>query len=300
MGAPQSLTTAYGWATRGVVKFGGLPLPVVGTTMSYIDLNDTVYYYTHDVQIDGTHPRNTAAQRSWLGQGVWLSQDFVGRKITLSTTYDEAGNGGTAQSIAAAMGQLTQAGEQYLTFDNITAVKCRFDGWSKRSLNTFDGRGFVWDTELVFQSRNAFFEDLSSTTQSVGAVSGGVGGTDNNFNISYAGAVYVRPVYTLTIPSGNTRTISSIVLKNLTSGETATVAFSPVITSGVAHTVVIDSDGMQALLDGVQVPITGSFPNAYPSIPPPQVNSMRLTITSAVGATTGLTFSLSYTTRWEG
>ena len=294
MAAPQFGRTTYGWAKRGIIKFGGMAVPVVGGTMSYIDLNDAVYYYAQDIDISGTHIKNTAMQKTWLASGVWLSQDFVGRTVRIPMKYDETGNGGSAQSIAQAMGQLSQAGEQYLTFDNATGLMCRFDGWSKRNVLFEDNNGYGWDTELIFQSRNAFFEDLAATTQSVGAVAGN---GDNNFNVSYVGAAWCSPVYTITIPIGNTQAITGFVLKNITSGETLTATVA--VPANQAHSVVIDSGAMTATLDGVQQVFSGSFPMLYPAIPPPQTNSMRLTINSA-GATTGITLSISYTNRWEG
>jgi hypothetical protein len=297
MAAPQFGRTTYGWAKRGIIKFGGMSVPVVGGTMSYIDLNDAVYYYAQDIDISGTHIKNTAMQKTWLASGVWLSQDFVGRTVRIPMKYDETGNGGSAQSIAQAMGQLSQAGEQYLTFDNATGLRCRFDGWSKRNVLFEDNNGYGWDTELIFQSRNPFFEDLAATTQSVGAVSGGIGGTDNNYTISYVGAAFCAPVYTITVPVGNTQAITSMAMKNITSGETLS-ATTPV-PANQAHTVVFDSGLMTVTIDGVQQVFTGSFPMLYPAIPPPQSNSMRLTITAA-GATTGITLSVSFTPLWEG
>lgn len=297
--APSFGVTAFKQANRQIIKFGGLAQKV-GGTMTYIDLNDQVNWFAQDIQIDNSHIQNAATQRTWLGSGSWTARDFVGRKVDIPMVYDET-NG---TSFAQAKANLAQAGEQFLTFDNVTGLRCRLNAFGSSHFkdardDKYQSGGYLIDTSLQFLSKNSFAEDLSSTTVNVGAVAGSVSpGTANNFTQSYSGGFFTPAVYTLTIPNTNTVTISSISLANTASGETVALAFSPVITASVAHTVVIDCSQFQASLDGAFVAPSGSFPMFYPTYPSPASNTMVMTIIAS-GPTTGLTLSYTFTNRWE-
>ena len=299
--APSFGVVSYKQDKRQIIKFGGLAIPQFGGTLSYIDLNDQISYFAGDIQIDNTHVQNVAAQKTWLGGGTWIGKDYVGRKIDIPMIFDETGG----ISFANAKAQLTQADEQYLTFDNVTGIRARVNGFERSHFLTdrdpnYQGGGYLIETTIQFLSKNPYAEDLSSTTVNVGAVSGSVSpGTANNFTAAYSGQVYTPPVYTLTIPNTNTVVINSLTLQNLTSGETLSVTFSPALTANTTHTVVMDASAFTVTQDGAFAAPAGSFPQLYPNIPAPGNNSMRLTLVTASGTTTGVTFSYTYTNRWE-
>jgi hypothetical protein len=293
MPQPQWNLTPWQWSQRGILKFGGKPLPLIGTVMTYVDLNDTVSWFTENITVD--HKKLLGVKPLiFTGESVWISEDFGPKSIKVKTKFDESGGIPFAQHKAL----LSQSGEQFLTTDNSTGIACKLVSIGSPSLVTGSVSPFVFSTDLEFMAVVPWALDLSQTVVSAFAVAGSSGGgTTTNFNITYNGSVYGKPIYTLTIPNTNTVTISQIKLQNTTTGQILTVNFSPVLPASTAITIVIDC-GLWTIKDGsgnFYDPV-GSFPIFAP--PAGTVNAHSFTIVSSA-ATTGITLGYSYYNRWE-
>lgn len=293
---------------RPVCQFGGRALPIVGTTLGYIDLNDHKNWWLEWTSA-GLDVSNASRQASTVplvfrAKGVYLSDDFGPRLIKLTQKYYEGAEyGGVVKPLGAALSQLRQAGEQFLTFDNLTAIPVKFLADSnRRSARIAPGAlPFWWDLQLEFLAVTPWFSDLTPTVPvgSPWAVSGSVSpGTSTGFNITYAGSVFAEPVFTLNVPAGNTVVINSLVLTNTTSGEALTIAFPGGLLANTAYTITIDC-GAWTVKDGTgkQYDVGGSFPQLYP--PAGQVNAFTAVIVTATGTTTSVTLGASVTARWE-
>lgn len=295
MPQPQWNLTPWQWTNRQILKFGGKPLPLIGTNMTYLDLNDAVSWFVQNVEIPHKKVLGTKPY-IFLGESTFISEDFETRTIKVKVKYDEGG--GTPFGAVKAL--LSQAGEQYLTTDNATGISCKLlSTGSPKLLDNIGTTGTpIWETELEFLAANPWAVDLVATTIAAFPVAGSSGGgTITNFNTTYNGSVYAKPVFTLTIPATNTVTISQIKLNNTSTGQILTVNFSPVLPASTAITITIDC-GLWTIKDGSgnNYDPVGSFPVLAP--PGGQLNSWAFTIVSS-GATTGITLGYVYTNRWE-
>jgi hypothetical protein len=292
---PQPIYALVPWngSTRGTLKFGGKPLPLIGTTMSYVDLNDGVNWFTENIRID--HKKvHTFKPLVFTEESIWLGEDSEPKHIIVTARYDET-NG---ISFPTAKALLSQAGEQYLTTDTLTGVSCKLLTMGSPQLIAGGAPPFVFKTDMEFLAAVPWANDISATTVTGIAVAGSSGaGTTTNTNITYAGSVRAKPVFTITIPVGNTVTISQIKLQNTTTGRVLTINFSPVLPANTAIVLTIDT-GAATIKNGA-----GGFYNpigSFPLIAPPvgTVNTYALTIVSSA-ATTGITMGYSFFNRWE-
>lgn len=292
---PTFLQTPYLWDQRQIVKFGGLPIPVWGTVMPYQDLNDCISWIcVSGPKIDNSHISNAASQLAWRGKGVWTVQDFYGRKLRLPVYYSEAGAG---IPFSRAKANLTQSGEQYLTFDNVTGLLVRVNSFGESDFVTDAPEApgqYLMKTTLEFLSRNPFPQDIAATTAGPFTLNLNSAAP---FTAACGGHVYAEPVYTFTIPSGNTSNITKFTLTNTDSGDS--VFFINTIRSGVGHTVVIDSSALTIAIDGKGIAPNGAgFPMMYPNIATGGSPTNHFTLTT-VGGTGTCTLNMSWHHKWE-
>lgn len=141
-------------------KFGGLALPNGQGTQGQINLNDLTSWYLQDFQAD-LIKQISKGQFLWRGKGTTLGRDYPGVPIVLPFMYKEASNG----ALGAAVAQLSQAGEQQLTFDNSTYILAEFEGTKGRKLLT-RFQPYWYNLSIQFWCRTPWFIDTSSTTTS--------------------------------------------------------------------------------------------------------------------------------------
>ena len=282
----------FGLATspgRVIARFGNNALPNGQGTMAWYDLNDTVQWFMKDVQVADAH-QIAIAQYAWQGEGVDISDDFGSRIIKITSEYEEAG--GSQVPISGAKATLLMAGSQYLTFDNVTQIpaKCRTFGPPVMIRRTANFR-YAVNLEFICKGWAA---DQSATTIAATALNSG---SVTAISQTYAGSVFCRPVWTLTIPNSNAVAISSFVLANAMSGETLTLNFSGNLAASTAWTITIDS-GAQTVVDqhGTAYDFSGAFPRLYG--PAGQVQTINSTLTPASGTATGCTIGASFNARW--
>src|ERR1700687_2812826 len=90
MQQPQWTLTPWQWSQRGVLKFGGKPLPLIGTNMTYLDLNDTVSWFTENISVD--HKKLLGLKPLiFTGESVWISEDAGPKTVKVKTRFDESG-----------------------------------------------------------------------------------------------------------------------------------------------------------------------------------------------------------------
>jgi hypothetical protein len=208
---------------------------------------------------------------------------------TLSYTYVTA-SGETAASPASANIVLT-TGNQQITVSAVTPLP-GFATAVKWYFATGPTTGFT-----VQNSGAGFTLNTAGNGTAAPAAT-----PPTQFSVVYAGSVFTRPVWTLTIPSSNAAPIASFRLQNLMNGDDLTVAFPGNLPANTAATVTIDS-GVLSVVDGngVSYDVSGvSFPLLYASGVPGQAQAqqMRATLTPASGTPTGCTISASYLNRW--
>lgn len=297
MPQPTFATPGGGLATA---TFGGLALPNGQGNMANLNLNDGKNWFLQGVQPANTNHVLGKAQQVWLGQGSWLSEDWTTKAFTLPVWYYEGtAFGGVAVPLAAQKALLGQAGEQYLSFDSLTAVRCKLSSFGSPKLKHQVAPWF-WETTLTFEAVTPWAVDFTATTPagSPWALTGNTSGAVTTFSIAYAGSVYARPVWTLTIPNTNTVPIQQFALANTMSAETLTVIFPGFLAASTAWTITIDCGAMTvADQSGRQYDMTGSFPALYG--PAGQSNAWSATLTTASGTSTGVTLGASYSNRWE-
>lgn len=279
-------------AGKIVCKFGNQPLPVVGTTMPWLDLNDKTNWRLRLQTIKEAHIR-LHASRPFQSRAVPMSSDNAPKIIQLDEIFDESGG----STLASQKALMSQADLQFLTFDNLTGVLCKVIAFGDpKPLVTFPP--YLWDISLQFIVLEPWAQDLTATTIAPFGVNGTTGGSANNFNITYAGSVRTRPVFTFHIPNTNTATVTQIKLQNTTSGEILTVNFPTPLAAATDWVITLDCDGWH-VTDGTghEYDVIGSFPQIYP--PAAQVNAYTFTVTTGVNALAGATLAVTYTNRWE-
>jgi hypothetical protein len=269
-------------------RFGGRALPNGQGTLSYVNLNDWTSWFLQSVDIEIAQTLTLGAQL-WQGQSVNLGADFPPAVVRLSMEYREA-----VASLGTALGALAVAGDQYLSFDTVTALPVRFSAASNRQAVMYAPALPRWSLDLEFSATQQFWQDLTPTA--IGATTLN-SGTATPFNVTYAGSVFARPVWTLTIPNTSTATIAGFTLSNVTAGQTLSLVFPGNLAASTSWVLTIDS-GAFAVRDagGRPYDVGGSFPNLYG--PAGQVNAMSATLTTASGTATNCTISGSVTPRW--
>lgn len=283
------------YGKRQVVKFGGMPIPVIGTNQPYIDLQDGVNWFLDtkkfglEIKIDH---RLTSSPMLWRGESLFQTDDYWPTVVTIPLLYDET-NGITFQ---VARASLLWSGAQFLTFDNATGLVARCSDFKNLRMR-IDSAPYLWEAQVEFTGFEPWWKDFTSTTISPVALTGSTGGTPTIFNLTNAGNWWTKPVFVLDIPSAHTNPVSKIILSNTTSLETLTTTFSPTLTVGTHWVVTIDS-GAFTITDqnGRQYDFSGSFPQLYP--PAGTVNGFSATLFSTGGAPTGVTLTPTWTHRW--
>jgi len=209
---------------------------------------------------------------------------------------------GPGISLGASKAKLSQAGEQYLSFDNkLTATLVRLKSFGTPArLRKFTP--FWWDLPgLEFYAKESFFADVAATVPAGFPIAQGgavAPGTTVVTAIAYAGAVRCAPVYTLNVPVGNLVVINQLVLANQMSGETLTITFGPPLPAATAFTITVDADAMTVKdQNGNSHDWVGSFPMLFG--PAGQSQNLASTLVSASGVTTGVTLGASLFNKWE-
>lgn len=274
---------------RAVARFGNLPQPNGQGTLAFVDLNDLVAWHLQDDYSVDIVQQLTLGQIAWQGLSAYLASDFAPTTAALSMEYREASG-----PLGAAVAPLLAAGEQWLTFDLTTGILARFAAVAgRRTVIRFGTRR--WKFSLEFTCREPFFRDMTPTA--IGAQTL-LSGSATNFNVTYPGSVYTRPIWTLTIPGGNAVAIASFRLQNTMSGDDLTVTFPSPLPASTAAVVTIDSSAMTVTDgNGVAYDVSGTaFPLLYP--PAGTVQQIRGTLTPVSGTATGCTIGATYTPRW--
>lgn len=280
-------------AGRTVATFGGSPLPNGQGTMPPLDLNDyrnTVL--TNMLRSDDSNRQIGLDQLLYRARGAYVSDDFGPRVISLPMTYIED----TTHFIGQFLARLSQAGEQQLTFDNLTYILAKYQGATGRT-QVRGQQPLAWEFSLDLICKSPWFQDALASTMAPLTLTVDAG---QNFSITYNGSVFAEPIWTLVIPSGNTVPINQLQLLNTMSGETLTVNFLSVaaIPASTARTVTIDSSLMTAVDNvGNAYDTYGSFPKLYP--PAGQSNAFTVVVVPASGSSAGLTLAASWACRWE-
>lgn len=269
-------------------RFGGRALPNGQGTLSYINLNDWSSWFMQGVEIEIAQSLALGSQL-WQGRSVNLGADFPPAVIRLPMEYREV-----TTTLGAALAALAVAGDQYLSFDTVTAIPVRFRAASNRQAVVYAPAVPRWSLDLEFSATQQWFQDLTPTAIGAQALNSG---TATTFNVTYAGSVFAEPVWTLTIPNTSTATIASFALSNVTAGQTLTITFPGNLAASTSWVLTIDT-GAFTVRDaaGRSYDVGGSFPNLFP--PAGQVNAMSATLTPASGTATNCTISGSVTPRW--
>lgn len=260
--------------------------------MVNLNLNDSVNTSLTDLQVDGANRQISLAQLLYQGRGVYISDDFGPGHYGLPVTYTEDATHFLGQFLA----QLSQAGEQQLTFDNLTYSLVKYQALASRSLLR-RYPPYAWNVVLDFTGKDGWWQDAAATTMAPLTLTVDAG---QAFNITYAGSVWAEPVWTYVHPNTDTRVINSLVLSNTMAGEALTVNFLSVapLPASTARTVTIDSLA-QRVTDsaGNEYDVSGTFPKLYP--PASQVNACSIAVTTASGATAGCTIGETHYARWQ-
>lgn len=209
--------------TPPTCTFGGLALPNGQGTLSSINLNDVTSWFLQDFQYDLVK-QVTAGQFLWRAKGTTLGRDFQGFVITLPMRYREASNG----AFGAALAQLSQAGEQQLSFDGQTYILAEFAGLSGRKLLT-KFQPYWWDFNLQFWCKTPWFLDITSTTTST-------------VNVVYA---------PLVAPSGSTASGGSLATGTYTLKYTYVTASGETAASPASSNIVLTSGSQQISVSAV-------------------------------------------------
>jgi hypothetical protein len=286
---PQATFVKTSAAVGRVCQFGGLALPNGQGVQGYLNLNDWTSWFLQDFHMDVIQALSLGAL-AWRAESAFLASDFPAGSIRLAMEYREA-----SQTLGAAVARLAMAGEQYLTFDNLTGIPARFAAETNRQAVMYGPAVPRWTVELEFTTRQQWFQDLSATIVSPVTLNSG---TLTNFNVTYAGSIFAKPVWTLTIPVGNAAPIAAFELQNVMSGEDLVIVFPGNLAASTAWTITIDSSAM-TVVDGAgrSYDVAG---NAFPCLhgPAGQVQQIRGTLTPASGTATSCTIGATYQARW--
>lgn len=281
--------TFAGWPR--ICLFGGRSLPNGQGTMVNVNLNDFTSWFLQAGYEMEVIQQLQVGQQAYLAQGVRLSTDFGPTPLHLPVEYRES-----VVPIGAQLATLLMAGEQNLTFDNLTAIRASFISAANRSISFIaPSRPLRWTMDLQFLAVSPWFTDIATSTLAPVTLASGSATT---FSIGYAGSIFTRPTWTLTIPVSNAAPIASFSIGNVMSGETLTVVFPGNLPASTAATVTINASAMTVTdANGVSYDVGGNaFPNLYG--PAGQMQQISATLTPASGTATGCTIAASYQNRW--
>lgn len=281
--------TFAGWPR--ICLFGGRALPNGQGTMVNVNLNDwTSWFLQPGFEMDLVQ-QLVAAQQAYRAKGARLSSDFGPTTLGLPAAYRE-----TVAPVGAPLAALLMAGEQNLTFDNLTAIRATFISGANRALDFIaKGRPMQWTMDLQFLVTEPWFRDLATSSLAPVTLASGSATT---FAIAYAGSVFAEPIWTLTIPGSNPAPIASFQLSNTMSGEMLVVSFPGNLPALTAATITIDASAF-TITDATGKAydnLGGAFPMLYG--PAGQSNPFSATLTPASGTATGCTLSASWANRW--
>lgn len=140
-----------------ICTFGGLALPNGQGTMPTVSLNDTLTWFLLDVSIDHQNRAIGIQPQVARAKSVYVSDDFLNKTITLTLRYFE-----TYFSLGQGLAQLSQAGEQRLSFDNVTYILAKYRGSrTPKLIRKF--APFIWEVQLEFICREPWFKDINAT-----------------------------------------------------------------------------------------------------------------------------------------
>jgi hypothetical protein len=172
-----------------ICTFGGLPLPNGQGALAPINLNDVTNWFLQDVSID--HNNRAIGIRPYIARArsVYVSDDFLNKTITLTSRYQE-----TNFPLGQALAKMSQAGEQQLSFDNVTYTLAKYRGSrTPKLLSKF--APLLWEVQLEFICREPWFKDINATqTTSVNLTAAP---TTAPSGVPLAGGSLVAGTYTL-------------------------------------------------------------------------------------------------------
>jgi hypothetical protein len=289
---------------RSVAKFGSAALPNGQGVMPQIDLNDYVNTLLDwldngkQIGLDEANRQIGLEQFLYLAHSTYVSDDFGPRPISIPITYIEDATHFLGGFLAA----IEQAGEQQLTFDNLTYIAVKHAGIASR-VTSRSRQPLAWDFVLNLIAAEPWFKDLAASALLPLTLTVDAG---QAFVIPYQGTVRcIDEVWTLIVPASNGVAINSMVLSNLMTGEALTINFQSylAIPATTARVITIDC-GASTVVDDLGHPYdySGTFPKLYPAMRHPavdQFNPFQVVMTPASGATAGLTLACAYTPRWQ-
>lgn len=175
-----------------IVRFGGRSLPNGQGTMLNLDLNDWSSWFLQSISKESRQDL-VLAPVTWRGKSVYLGGDFPGASLVLSMEYREV-----SAPLGVALAKISQAGEQWLTFDSATAVLARYQGISNRREVMVAPAVPRWAFDLTFALREQWARDLAAanlsavnliyapTTAPSGAVAAGGALATGTYTLQYS------------------------------------------------------------------------------------------------------------------
>lgn len=287
----QATITAQVW-------FGNNALPNGQGVMTWLNLSDFLSWFPYDYQVSGDNRKLGIAPVPFRGKGYIVSDDFSEKGIIVPTKFYE----GPGLTLGAAKALLSQAGEQYISFDNKATVALARLKTFGTPIKTRKFQPYWWNLPgLEFLLKEPYFLDLAATTPAGFPISQGgavAPGTTVTTAIAYAGAVRTWPILVLNVPIGNLVVINQLVLKNAMASETLTITFNPPLAAATVYTITIDCEA-QTVKDqnGTSYDFVGSFPQLYG--PAGQSQNLVSTLITATGTSTGVTLGCTYFNRTE-
>lgn len=158
--SPQSSPPGVGAQILGsptVCTFGGLTLPNNQAILAPINLNDVTNWFLQDIQIDHSNRAVGIQPLVARARSVYVSDDFLNKIITLTLRYQE-----TNLPLGQALAAISQAGEQQLSFDNVTYILAKFRSAATPKL-VRRYPPFLWEIQLSFICREPWFKDINNT-----------------------------------------------------------------------------------------------------------------------------------------
>src|SRR5215472_569841 len=250
-------------------------LEFIAPTPWFADVTATSIASSTIINAPTTAPSGSVAAGGALATGTY----------TLQYTF-VAASGETAPSPASSNIVLT-SGNQQISVSAVTPLP----GFAT-AVKWYFGSGSPTSGFTVQNSGAAFTLNTAGNGVSPPATT-----PATQFNVTYAGSVFARPIWTFAVPN-NTVAIPSFTLANTMSGETLTATFPGNLPANTAATVTIDAGAMTVKdANGVSYDVSGAFPFLYP--PAGQVNTMTALITPVgTGIPGGCTISGSVNPRW--
>jgi hypothetical protein len=164
VGSPSSSASGP-TIVNGTALFGNASLPNGQGTLGWVNLNDFTNTFLLDFRTDDDNRQIQISQLLYRAKGAYTSDDFSQRVLTLPMRYQEDATHSAGRFLA----QLSQAGEQQLTFDNATNIPVKYKGIRNRRLvRRFPP--YLWEFDLEFVAKTPWFQDNASTSISSVAI----------------------------------------------------------------------------------------------------------------------------------